>query len=60
VKKNRHKDWKRALSRMVEDAELRKRLLEGARKKVREQYSMEKNVELWREAYQGVLRKPVS
>jgi len=60
VKKNRNKEWYRALNMMVKDAELRKRLLGGARKKVREQYSMEKNVELWREAYQGVLRKPVS
>lgn len=48
-------EWEAALSRLVEDAEFRRRLWRAQRRRVAQQHSLERNWWRWPEAWQTVL-----
>jgi len=50
-------DWKEALTMLIENPDLRKKLADRAYENVRENYSIDKNVHRYVEAYQKALEK---
>lgn len=54
---NSDQSWYEALKKLVENENLRKDMAKKAKLFVRENYSMEKNVELWLNAYTEIIKK---
>lgn len=50
-------DWFEAIERLILDPKLRKSIGEAAHKDVIENYNMKKNIHLWAECYEDVVRK---
>jgi glycosyltransferase involved in cell wall biosynthesis len=48
-------EWETALARLIEDAELRRRLWRAQRRRIAEQHSLEQNVLEWPKAWQEIL-----
>ncbi len=54
VKKNRHQEWLRQLTRLVEDRAERERLARNAYATVRERFHLKNNVRRWLDLYRGL------
>ena len=49
-------EWEAALSTLIEDAQLRRRLWRNQRRRIAEHHSLEKNVMQWPKAWQTIIQ----